>query len=97
MQVANKLYPLSSISQQIEDFAKEMLFSVTSSDVSELTDAEGSIADSQKVLMDLYFFSESSGWQINVIFVVELDMIVCISLFIFRDLMLKRFQTNNHH
>ena len=74
-----------------------MLFSVTSSDVSELTDAEGSIADSQKVLMDLYFFSESSGWQINVIFVVELDMIVCISLFIFRDLMLKRFQTNNHH
>jgi len=97
LQVANKLYPLSSISQQIEDFAKEMLFSVTSSDVSELTDAEGSIADSQKVLMDLYFFSESSGWQINVIFVVELDMIVCISLFIFRDLMLKRFQTNNHH
>ncbi|KOM58112.1 hypothetical protein LR48_Vigan11g114600 [Vigna angularis] len=46
--VANKLYPLSSISQQIEDFAKEMLFSVTSNDVSELTDAEGCIADSQK-------------------------------------------------
>ncbi|ESW05883.1 hypothetical protein PHAVU_010G000700 [Phaseolus vulgaris] len=46
--VANKLYPLSSISQQIEDFAKEMLFSVTSDDVFELTDAEGSIADSQK-------------------------------------------------
>ncbi|WVZ16938.1 hypothetical protein V8G54_009920 [Vigna mungo] len=46
--VANKLYPLSSISQQIEDFAKEMLISVTSNDVSELTDAEGSVADSQK-------------------------------------------------
>ncbi|XP_061369219.1 uncharacterized protein LOC133312088 isoform X2 [Gastrolobium bilobum] len=46
--VANKLYPLSYISQQIEDFAKEMLFSVTSGDASEATDAEGSIADSQK-------------------------------------------------
>ncbi|XP_058729093.1 uncharacterized protein LOC131601326 isoform X2 [Vicia villosa] len=46
--VANKLYPLSSISKQIEDFAKEMMFSVMSSDASEATDAEGSIADSQK-------------------------------------------------
>ncbi|KAJ1396171.1 Symplekin/Pta1, N-terminal [Sesbania bispinosa] len=46
--VANKLYPLSSISQQIEDFAKEMLFSVMSGDASEATDAERSIADSQK-------------------------------------------------
>lgn len=56
--MANKLYPLSSISQQIEDFAKEMLISVTSNDVSELTDAEVSVADSQKVLTHvwIYFF-----------------------------------------
>ncbi|CAI8601039.1 unnamed protein product [Vicia faba] len=47
--VANKLYPLSSISKQIEDFAKEMMFSVKSSDASEATDAEGSVADSQKL------------------------------------------------
>ncbi|KAL5072886.1 hypothetical protein RYX36_011870 [Vicia faba] len=47
--VANKLYPLSPISKQIEDFAKEMMFSVKSSDASEATDAEGSIADSQKL------------------------------------------------
>ncbi|XP_045833807.1 symplekin isoform X2 [Trifolium pratense] len=46
--VANKLYPLSPISKQIEDFAKEMLFSVMSGDASETTDAEGSIADAQK-------------------------------------------------
>lgn len=45
--VANKLYPLSSISKEIEDFAKEMVFSVMSSDASEATD-EGSVADSQK-------------------------------------------------
>nr|XP_027191107.1 symplekin isoform X2 [Cicer arietinum] len=45
--VANKLYPLSSISRQIEEFAKETLFSVMS-DASEATDAEGSVADSQK-------------------------------------------------
>ncbi|MED6121281.1 hypothetical protein PIB30_116716 [Stylosanthes scabra] len=45
--VANKLYPLPSISKQIEDFAKEMLCSVTS-DASESTDAEGSLADLQK-------------------------------------------------
>lgn len=48
LQVANKLYPLSSISKEIEDFAKEMVFSVMSSDASEATD-EGSVADSQKV------------------------------------------------
>ncbi|KAL3027390.1 hypothetical protein AAZX31_03G049800 [Glycine max] len=46
--VANKLYPLSSISKQIEDFAKEMLFSVMSGDASEATDIECSIADSEK-------------------------------------------------
>ncbi|KAE9600841.1 hypothetical protein Lal_00011244 [Lupinus albus] len=48
--VANKLYPLSSISQQIEEFAKEMLCSVMSVDAPEVTNAEGSIADSQKGL-----------------------------------------------
>ncbi|CAL0329563.1 unnamed protein product [Lupinus luteus] len=48
--VANKLYPLSSISQQIEDFAKEKLCSVMSVDAPEVTNAEGSIADSQKGL-----------------------------------------------
>ncbi|KAL3038122.1 hypothetical protein AAZX31_01G111400 [Glycine max] len=46
--VANKLYPLSSISKQIEDFSKEMLFSVMSGDATEATDVEGSFADSQK-------------------------------------------------
>nr|KYP44821.1 Symplekin [Cajanus cajan] len=46
--VANKLYPLSSISQQIEDFAKERLFSAMSGDASDAMNAEGSIADSQK-------------------------------------------------
>lgn len=47
--MANKLYPLSSISQQIDDFAKEMLFSVMTGDTSEATDVEGSNAGSQKV------------------------------------------------
>ncbi|KAL5740398.1 hypothetical protein ACOSQ2_029578 [Xanthoceras sorbifolium] len=40
--VANKLYPLSSISQQIEDFAKEILHSIIHGNVTEGTDAEGS-------------------------------------------------------
>lgn len=53
--MANKLYPLPPISQQIEDFAKEMLFSVTS-DASEATDAEGSHADSQKVFFYLLVY-----------------------------------------
>jgi symplekin len=42
--VANKLYPLPSISQQIEDFAKEMLFSITKAD--DQTDADGSNMES---------------------------------------------------
>ncbi|KAF7845362.1 symplekin isoform X1 [Senna tora] len=46
--VANKLYSLTSISQQIEDFAKEMLFSVMSVDAPEATDGEGSITETQK-------------------------------------------------
>lgn len=54
--MANKLYPLSSISQQIEDFAKETLFSVMSGDASEATDAEESIADSQKVFTYVIYF-----------------------------------------
>lgn len=68
LQVANKLYPLSSISKQIEDFSKEMLFSVMSGDATEATDVEGSFADSQKVFTYpwIYFFFffklESSGW-----------------------------------
>lgn len=56
LQVANKLYPLSSISRQIEEFAKETLFSVMS-DASEATDAEGSVADSQKVFMSNVFMN----------------------------------------
>ncbi|BFG36416.1 hypothetical protein CerSpe_226900 [Prunus speciosa] len=46
--VANKLYPLSSIAQRIEDFAIEMLLSVKSGDATERTDAEGSKTESQK-------------------------------------------------
>lgn len=46
--VANKLYPLSSIAQQIEDFAKEKLLSVVNSDATESMDAEGSFSESQK-------------------------------------------------
>ncbi|GAV75491.1 DUF3453 domain-containing protein/Symplekin_C domain-containing protein [Cephalotus follicularis] len=46
--VANKLYPLSSISQQIEDFAKDTLLSVINGDAAEKMDAEGSIAELQK-------------------------------------------------
>ncbi|KAJ7961230.1 symplekin [Quillaja saponaria] len=46
--VANKLYPLSSIAKQIEDFAKEMLLLVISGDATEAKPAEGSITDSQK-------------------------------------------------
>ncbi|XP_054780556.1 uncharacterized protein LOC129288158 isoform X2 [Prosopis cineraria] len=46
--VANKLYPLTSISHQIEDFAKEMLLSVMSGDASETADSEGSVAETPK-------------------------------------------------
>ncbi|XP_007026695.2 PREDICTED: uncharacterized protein LOC18597540 [Theobroma cacao] len=46
--VANKLYPLSSIAQQIEDFAREMLLSVVNGDGIERTDAEGSITEPHK-------------------------------------------------
>uniref|UniRef100_A0A6N2K7K1 Symplekin C-terminal domain-containing protein n=1 Tax=Salix viminalis TaxID=40686 RepID=A0A6N2K7K1_SALVM len=49
--VANKLYPLSSIAQQIEDFAKEKLLSVVNSDATESMDAEGSFSESQKDLI----------------------------------------------
>lgn len=49
-QVANKLYPLSSISQNIEDFANEMLVSTTSFDHTvEKVEAEGSNTESHKV------------------------------------------------
>ncbi|KAF5737239.1 hypothetical protein HS088_TW13G00118 [Tripterygium wilfordii] len=43
--VANKLYPMPSISQQIEDFANEMVISVINNDAMEKMDAEGSITE----------------------------------------------------
>ncbi|KAF8394916.1 hypothetical protein HHK36_018855 [Tetracentron sinense] len=47
--VANKLYPISSIAQQIEDFANEMLHSVMDgAHVTEGADAEGSTIEVQK-------------------------------------------------
>ncbi|KAI3473144.1 hypothetical protein Pfo_030436 [Paulownia fortunei] len=47
--VANKLYPLSSISEKIEDFAKEMLLSVVIDDQIALTkEADGTNAELQK-------------------------------------------------
>ncbi|KAK2656710.1 hypothetical protein Ddye_009762 [Dipteronia dyeriana] len=46
--VANKLYPLSSISLQIEDFAKEMLLSIIHGNVAEGMDAEESTTEPQK-------------------------------------------------
>ena len=49
--MANKLYPLPSISQQIEDFAKEMLFSAANADHTvDTTNADGSNAEILKVL-----------------------------------------------
>lgn len=53
--MANKLYPLKSISHQIEEFAKEMLLTVISGDASETADGEVSIAETPKVLMCIYF------------------------------------------
>ncbi|XP_043695297.1 symplekin isoform X2 [Telopea speciosissima] len=47
--VANKLYPLSCIAQQIEDFANDMLLSVMNGpNVTEGVDAEGSIIEGPK-------------------------------------------------
>ncbi|OVA02697.1 Protein of unknown function DUF3453 [Macleaya cordata] len=46
--VANKLYPISSIAQQIEDFASEMLLLVTKGNATEGMDAEGSTTEVQK-------------------------------------------------
>ncbi|KAJ0089238.1 hypothetical protein Patl1_31343 [Pistacia atlantica] len=46
--VANKLYPLSSIAQQIEDFARETLLSVINVDSSERADANGSTIEALK-------------------------------------------------
>ncbi|XVE62050.1 hypothetical protein DITRI_Ditri06bG0087800 [Diplodiscus trichospermus] len=46
--VANRLYPLSSIAQQIEDFAREMVLSVVNSDGMERIDAEGLSTESHK-------------------------------------------------
>lgn len=51
LQVANKLYPLTSISQQIELFANEMLMSVST--VDHKADSNGDESDPilQKVLI----------------------------------------------
>ncbi|KAB2046735.1 hypothetical protein ES319_D01G256300v1 [Gossypium barbadense] len=46
--VANKLYPLQSIAQQIEEFAREMLLSVVNVDATERIGAEGLISESHK-------------------------------------------------
>lgn len=48
--MANKLYPLSSISEKIEDFAKEMMLSVVRDDQTSLTkETEGILPEVQKV------------------------------------------------
>eukprot|EP00257_Ricinus_communis_P020865 XP_015580215.1 uncharacterized protein LOC8265046 isoform X1 [Ricinus communis] len=46
--VANKLYPISSIARQIEDFAKEKLLSIVNSDTKEIIDSERLDVESQK-------------------------------------------------
>ncbi|KAK9290954.1 hypothetical protein L1049_009134 [Liquidambar formosana] len=47
--VANKLYPLSSIAQQIEDYAKEVLLSVINgAQATDRTEADGSSTELQK-------------------------------------------------
>lgn len=51
IQVANKLYSLSFITQQIEEFAKDKLFSVVSCISSERGDAETLSNDCVKVLV----------------------------------------------
>lgn len=50
LQVANKLYPLPAIAQQIEDFAKDMLFSTVKGGITERTDAVALVTRSQMVL-----------------------------------------------
>lgn len=45
--MANKLYPIPSLSEKIEDFAKEMLLSVVSDDENAL--ADGTEAERLKV------------------------------------------------
>lgn len=45
--VANKLYPLPAIAQQIEDFAKDMLFSTVKGGITERTDAVALVTRSQ--------------------------------------------------
>lgn len=51
LQVANKLYPLTSISQQIEHFANEMLMSVSTVDHKADSNGDGSSPALQKVLI----------------------------------------------
>lgn len=50
--MVNKLYPLPSMSQQIETFAREMLVSAANSNPSpELNDPDGANAELKKVLL----------------------------------------------
>ncbi|KAJ8898989.1 hypothetical protein K2173_008491 [Erythroxylum novogranatense] len=58
--VANKLYPLSSIAQQIEKFANEMLLSVATGDAADANGTEGSINELQK---DINLDKQSSDHQ----------------------------------
>lgn len=52
--MANKLYPLPSISREIEDFSKEMLLSVANFyNISELKGADRTNAELQKVLSNV--------------------------------------------
>lgn len=46
--VANKLYPIPTISQRIEDYSKEMLLSAISDLATDMTDADGSVSESHK-------------------------------------------------
>lgn len=46
--VANKLYPIPSISRRIEDFSKEMLLSAISDRSTDMTDADGLIPESHQ-------------------------------------------------
>lgn len=51
--MANKLYPLSYIAQQIEDFAQEWLLSTINGGGKGKKDAEGSTNEPQKVKLAL--------------------------------------------
>lgn len=54
IQVANKLYPISSTAQQIEDFALEKLLSIVTAESEVCLDTKGSTIEPHKVLLLLY-------------------------------------------